>query len=68
MQKLKAKLAQKNEKVNTSIRSYMRICLSSFHKYHPVRDAANSNQSLDKRVTNKVYSMVAKGTYSFNVV
>ena len=68
MRKLKATLAEKGEKLNTTVRSYMRICLSSSHQFHPVGEAANINQTLDKRVIRKIYSIVANGIFNFNEV
>ena len=67
MEALKKKL-EANEEVNTSFRYYMKIPLSKEHSSHPVGENASMNQTVDKRIIERIYELAKKNVTAIKEV
>ena len=67
MDDLKKKL-EANEEVNTSFRYYVKIPLSKVHSGHPVGENASMNQTVDKRIIERIYELAKKNVTTIKEV
>lgn len=61
LEKLKNDLNSEGNTVTTTTRFYVKIPLCVVHTGHPVGASASYNQTVDKRIIEKIYDLVSRG-------
>ena len=61
LEKLKNDLNSEGNTVTTTTRFYVKIPLRVVHTGHPVGASASYNQTVDKRIIEKIYDLVSRG-------